>query len=479
MQPIWNSQWTCALLGLAASVAVSEMTSGQEWQWDVVSVDTGGDVGQYARLVLDTNDHPRIAYYDATRQALKYAAYDGTNWNVATVDRDGDVGSHCTLVLDSAGWPHIGYHGVLHGDLKYARFDGTNWLVETASAQNIVGRFASLALDSFDRPRLSYFSTTDDDLRYAYKVPVGFWRRLIADAGPGVGWYTSLKLDGAGGPHISYYDYSNQVLKCASYSGATWTVQTVDSDGPVGKYTSLALGVDGRPHVSYFYNRRQDLRYARFTGSNWVIQTAVPDRLGGKHTSLALDPTGRPRISFLNSDQDRNGLINVRIAWFEGSEWLLQTVVDNPMPTNAPDPELDEKATTSLALDRDGNPRIAYYDLRGGDLKYAVTRPVGRKLWDNATPLGFTGWKQSDWFGYFWDPDSDGWIWHAQHGWLACVGDRESDIWMYAEDLGWLWTGKGIYPWIWRDDAQAWLYYYRETVPRRFWNHTLQRIETH
>jgi hypothetical protein len=99
--------------------------------WHLDTVDDWGDVGRRSSLVLDEAGHPHISYYDGGyfappvieyRLDLKYARWDGAAWQIETVDSDGDVGDYSSLALDSAGRPHIGYHDTSHQDLKCAYF---------------------------------------------------------------------------------------------------------------------------------------------------------------------------------------------------------------------------------------------------------------------------------------------------------------------------------------------------------------------
>ena len=87
--------------------------------------------------------------------------------------------------------------------------------------------------------------------------------------------------------------------------------------------------------------------------------------------------------------------------------------------------------------------------------------PAAADPWDGAANGG-NGWKYLAWFGSFQDVGS-GWIWHAEHGWLYVSGTSPSSLWLWSSRLGWLWTSDSVYPFLYRSDTVAWLYYYRNT----------------
>ena len=81
--------------------------------------------------------------------------------------------------------------------------------------------------------------------------------------------------------------------------------------------------------------------------------------------------------------------------------------------------------------------------------------------WSEAEDAG-SGWKRFNWFGCYREK-GDGWFWHTEHGWLQRMGATTKDIRFYSSRLGWLWTTDRIYPFLWSDGLQTWLWYYRDT----------------
>jgi len=138
--------------------------------WHKETVDRDGYAGRYTSLALDTSNNPHISYYDTGNGDLKYAWCDMDcgntgNWNKVTVDRDGYVGEYTSLALDTNNNPHISYLDQSNYDLKYAYYDGS-WYTETVDSVANTVNYTSLALDRSNNPRISYFRT--GDLKYAY-----------------------------------------------------------------------------------------------------------------------------------------------------------------------------------------------------------------------------------------------------------------------------------------------------------------------
>ena len=67
------------------------------------------------------------------------------------------------------------------------------------------------------------------------------------------------------------------------------------------------------------------------------------------------------------------------------------------------------------------------------------------------------GWKTSEWFGTF-KYYEKGWLYHARLGWLYSSPTKENSVWLWKEGMGWLWTNVNVWPYLWWNNTQDWLY---------------------
>ena len=98
--------------------------------WLCYPVDSANDVGQYASLFMDRDNHFHIAYYDATTDELKYAVDGGSPGNCGVFDSARCetidsmwTGTHpmgVSMTKDAAGYPIIAYQSD-NGSLNAAR----------------------------------------------------------------------------------------------------------------------------------------------------------------------------------------------------------------------------------------------------------------------------------------------------------------------------------------------------------------------
>ena len=101
--------------------------------------------------------------------------------------------------------------------------------------------------------------------------------------------------------------------------------------------------------------------------------------------------------------------------------------------------------------------------------------PIGGKLpvWfaeAKVADSAVSNWFTLPWFGSFHlTPTS--WIYHTGLGWLHTASDGAGNIWLWREGQGWCWTGKDIYPWLYRHETAEWIYYLKTSSGKAYFFH--------
>jgi hypothetical protein len=113
-------------------------------------------------------------------------------------------------------------------------------------------------------------------------------------------------------------------------------------------------------------------------------------------------------------------------------------------------------------------------DDRGAEKEAEETLP---EVLRTAIELEAKGWKESEWFGVFYDAEN-GWLYHADHGWIHVAEGGQNATWFWSDTNQWVWTGKNIYPHLYRNRDAAWLYFFKQALPAKlFYNHKTQEFE--
>jgi hypothetical protein len=279
-----------------------------------------------------------------------------STWLFYTVERFAG-GTESALALDSNGNPHIAYRDPEFNDLKYAKWNGTQWNIELVDSQGKCGYSPILVLDSSGNPHIIYQDNTNYILKYAKWSGTQWNIVTVEDANS----CYSFVLDSDGTPCICY-DKGYYGLKYAKWTGSEWNITTVDSNFQFPWYASLALDIGGNPHISYYNvqgaieNEYYCLKYASLNDTGWSVETVDFKGgwfLGGSlflSTSLAMDSNGNPHIAY-SHDAIQNGSHQngLKYASWNGTGWNIETV-DSGL-----------KQSASLFLDSSGTPYIFFH----------------------------------------------------------------------------------------------------------------------
>lgn len=258
--------------------------------------DPGDDVGKYSTIAVGADGRPRIAYYDATNGALKYAARGASGWTVGDpVDDEGDAGRYADLAIGPDGRPVISYNAIVESTedpgtwvskIKVARANdelGTTWNITEVESVDIpcwkelCGEdrvcVASTRECVVPDPESSCGSSgcasgeecVEGSCVEVFETPIDFPE--------GVGIVTGIDFLPSGEPLVVYYDrgawnrLSGELqphgdLKQAVWSGSSWSVTVLDGSGTdAGWYPSVDVDGAGVRHVAYVDGIAETLIY--------------------------------------------------------------------------------------------------------------------------------------------------------------------------------------------------------------------------
>ena len=173
--------------------------------------------------------------------------------------------------------------------------------------------------------------------------------------------------------------------------------------------------------------------------------------------------------------------------WLErkaGGEWLRISPDLIPCPLFAPSTVVYEETDSGALPGSTYQYRLVELENQGGvrfygpyELKVDGPDPGGTSWDDGYRNLG-GGWRRLDGFGDYVPMETEGWIWHNQHGFFYVAPDGTPEgFWLYAPDMGWLWTARTIYPFLFRAEDVSWIWFNGSIEPRWFFNLTVQRWE--
>lgn len=367
-----------------AQVPVADVGKPIAWQWvdgvpapaDPMSPapdayrrgqsDAGDDVGQYASLALDKSQQPRIAYYDVTHRALKYARANGRTWEshtVATVDSKSEsawAGRYASLSLDEAGVPSIAFmayglpdgKGGLEARLRIATARSAtpaglaDWTVLDVDRAPIpcAGEpnrplcekgSACVARDPMDPTKGSTCAATMSGCPGCQKTQACIAGACVdvvqppafVDLPEGTGLFASLVRLPGGLRAIAYHDRTAGDCKLASETApGTFNVALVDGNSPttdVGQFVTARAAPDGTVHLAYVDAVADRLLYKAAKGGSVPAMPEVVDdgvRPEGTHAvgggAALWEGGGAVKIAY----QDQQ-LADLRIASRAGGAW--------------------------------------------------------------------------------------------------------------------------------------------------------------
>ncbi|MCH8226325.1 MAG: hypothetical protein IIC97_10705 [Chloroflexi bacterium] len=330
------------------------------FSWEILDVDDGVKPA----IALTSEDVPFVAYMLEARPGfVKNAVWNGTDWDIATL-AEGYFYGPLDIAIGPGDAAHISYHDHDEEDAAYGFWNGTEWEVTVIPARGHDGWDNRIVVDSQGNPHISAVFPSDfngNGIEYYGQDAAGQW--MVESVGSAPLTYqfaTSIAVDPQGIPHISFYTPDTKNLALASRTEAGWTINIVDDDEANGKFSSLIIDAEGRFHISY--TQRADftsvvVKYATRgpEDAGWdITEVGTLDSLtygfvGARNiTSLVLDSQGNPWIAY--SDEKV-----LKLARWDGTAWeSADVIIAGTQPLGQ---------LVSLKLDSQDQPHMVYFDV--------------------------------------------------------------------------------------------------------------------
>lgn len=330
--------------------------------WVLSVPDQTGIVGFNVKIAIDSVGETHLVYNwnlaSPPSPGVRWTHSLGASWSLEDVSDGGDF--YVDFALDSTDRPHIVNNPMNSGfGLQYhtGPGDAGDWWSENypqATVNPIEMTAAHIAVDATDTPRVILRDEGTGVARFYQilrDVPDEWSNWSASSIESNLSLLLpenneSLVIDGYDRSHVAYFDGLLGELRYAVQSTDSedgWDKRTIAVGGALSP--SLAVGTDNVPRVAYTIKNGDELLYATL-GDAWDTQLVTETRT--TEIVLALGPDDVPHIAFAGATDDG---LRLQYATLDDGVWQISTV----------DPE-NPVGSLDIALDADGNPRIAYQD---------------------------------------------------------------------------------------------------------------------
>ena len=318
--------------------------------WEIETVDTDGNAGYRGSLALDSQGNPHIVYMDLTSWDVRYATKTGATWNVQLVSHSGDYRTSATTVILPGDVPAFTREG------RFAVRSGQGWVYEDMGGFSPWSSTVALGTDGAVHGMVQWSWGSGDYMGYVGAVRreetgwsyVELMETIFLPTEP----QASMIVDAQGNPHMSMTTTSGDPLRYWHLEGGNWLFDELVP----GTWSSIGLDAQGSPRISFYDPVAQDFVIASRSNNAWVMMHIDWAGNVGLHTSQVV----RNGVSCISYYDQTGG--DLMFVLFDGSQATITPV----------DVGGQVGAWTSLALDSEGRPHIAYQDVTNGALKYAV-----------------------------------------------------------------------------------------------------------
>ncbi len=361
---MWKQSSVLALWAVIPLAAIAAASPAWAQTWTVSTLDTGGDVGRFADLQVDSAGELCVVYLRTDNHTLKTVFTASGTWGTPEViDASGTVGDGCALALDAGGTKRTCYRRTDSGAGWYAGPEAVrSWTASAIVQEGDVGRSACIQMDANGDIAVAYRHESSGALHHIRRTGGAWGSPVIVDPGPGRGRYFDLARRPEGGYAFSEYSSTEGAAFLADpvLQGRSWSVEAAVAD-PDDVGGNLCLYEDsGGSLVAAYRNATQgSLQYIVREGEAWSAPVTVDPGPGrGQYFDVA-DHAG---IGYAFSEYSAaTGAVLLADREIHSAPWTIETALADTA---------DVGRNAVLVPEPQGDLLVAYRNATRGSLQY-------------------------------------------------------------------------------------------------------------
>ena len=310
-----------------------------------------------------------IVYQDGNGKAT-VRKWDGTIWTSVGIEgfSAGSIASPM-IAIDGNGTPYVVYADFPNSlKVTVKKWDGGAWTTIGAEGFSAgVATSTSLAIDATGAPYVAYTDYANDGKTTVKKWNGSSWSTIgTAGFSTGEASHPCIAIDENNIPYVVYADAANNgKATVKKWDGENWI--TLGSEGFSANnagYSSIIIR-GGTPYAMYLDGTKPTVQ--KWNGSSWInLEAAEIWGADVLNPSFTADINGTPYLVY----GDYSNKVTVR-KW-DGSTWGIVGTI-----TYSGEASVSESAYTSIAVDDDGKPFVAFQGIVGK----AIVKKWDAGLW--------------------------------------------------------------------------------------------------
>lgn len=361
---------------IALAIVSAQFINARATGWDYVGspLFSEGAV-KYVSFALDNNNTPYVVFRDEAHLSnATVMKYTGSAWEtVGTSGFSGGVVNDTAIAFDRNNTLYVGFKDAVN-EATVMKRNGSNWEV-VGTRYFSAGTISDVALaigPTDDRPYFAYSDAANSSKATVMKFNGSAWEN-VGNAGFSMAAINtpSLAFDSNNTPYLAYQEGSSQdanslKVTVQKFNGTAWEL-VGDRGFSSGRASnpSLALSSNDTPYIGFVdasvFGKATVMKFDS-SSSDWIeVGSAGFSAAGVENTSLALDSDDTPYLAYTDFTHDEN---KATLMKYTDSNWEAVGVTSFTA---------SEAYDGQLALSSNNTPYFAYMDTNGGTHSNAPT----------------------------------------------------------------------------------------------------------